>query len=103
MSNASGETLTGFDLWTPNDYSNFVTISAAAIGSTLLVIFKSRCKNITLCWGLLGCIREVQTDSEEEEEDDKDKDKDKDKPKPNVILREAEGSSGEPILPTDNP
>ena len=102
MSNASGETLTGFDLWTPNDYSNFVTISAAAIGSTLLVIFKSRCKNITLCWGLLGCIREVQTDSEEEEED-KDKDKDKDKPKPNVILREAEGSSGEPILPTDNP
>ena len=103
MSNASGETLTGFDLWTPNDYSNFVTISAAAIGSTLLVIFKSRCKNITLCWGLLGCIREVQTDSEEEEEEDKDKDKDKDKPKPNVILREAEGSSGEPILPTDNP
>ena len=103
MSNASGETLTGFDLWTPNDYSNFVTISAAAIGSTLLVIFKSRCKNITLCWGLLGCIREVQTDSEEEEEEDKDKDKDKDKPKPNVILREAEGSSGEPILPADNP
>ena len=103
MSNASGETLTGFDLWTPNDYSNFVTISAAAIGSTLLVIFKSRCKNITLCWGLLGCIREVQTDREEEEEEDKDKDKDKDKPKPNVILREAEGSSGEPILPTDNP
>ena len=103
MSNASGETLTGFDLWTPNDYSNFVTISAAAIGSTLLVIFKSRCKNITLCWGLLGCIREVQTDSEEEEEEDKDNYKDKDKPKPNVILREAEGSSGEPILPTDNP
>ena len=104
MSNASGETLTGFDLWTPNDYSNFVTISAAAIGSTLLVIFKSRCKNITLCWGLLGCIREVQTDSEEEEEEDKDKDKDKDKQKPNVILREAEGSADAgPILPADNP
>jgi len=63
------ETLTGFDLWTPNDYSNFITISAAAIGSTLLVIFKSRCKNISLCWGLIGCIREVQTDSEEEDEE----------------------------------
>ena len=62
------ETLTGFDLWTPNDYSNFITISAAAIGSTLLVIFKSRCKNITLCWGLIGCIREVQSESDEEEE-----------------------------------
>ena len=96
MSNTSSETLTGFDLWTPNDYSNFVTISAAAIGSTLLVIFKSRCKNITLCWGLLGCIREVQDETDDEEED-KDKDKDKDKPKPNVIVRE------EPILPADNP
>tara|TARA_R100000908_G_C3750484_1_gene145113 strand:+ start:1728 stop:2039 length:312 start_codon:yes stop_codon:yes gene_type:complete len=63
------ETLTGFDLWTPNDYSNFITISAAAIGSTLLVIFKSRCKNISLCWGLIGCIREVQEDSEGEDEE----------------------------------
>ena len=66
----TGETqLTGFDLWTPNDYSNFITISAAAIGSTLLVIFKSRCKNISLCWGLVGCIREVQDESEEEDEE----------------------------------
>tara|TARA_B100000700_G_scaffold139726_1_gene155802 strand:+ start:3152 stop:3457 length:306 start_codon:yes stop_codon:yes gene_type:complete len=61
------ETLTGFDLWTPNDYSNFITISAAAIGSTLLVIFKSRCKNITLCWGLVGCIRDVKDETDDEE------------------------------------
>ena len=67
--NGTTETLTGFDLWTPNDYSNFITISAAAIGSTLLVIFKSRCKNISLCWGLIGCIREVQSDSDEENPD----------------------------------
>ena len=62
------ETLTGFDLWTPNDYSNFITISAAAIGSTLLVIFKSRCKNISLCWGLVGCIRDAQDDTDEEDQ-----------------------------------
>ena len=68
--NGTTETLTGFDLWTPNDYSNFITISAAAIGSTLLVIFKSRCKNITLCWGLIGCIREVQDDDTDEENQD---------------------------------
>ena len=107
MSNASGETLTGFDLWTPNDYSNFVTISAAAIGSTLLVIFKSRCKNISLCFGLVNCIREVQDETDEEEDKDKDKDKDKaggsfgdkdkDKDKPNILLRQ------ESILPADNP
>ena len=65
----TSETLTGFDLWTPNDFSNFITISAAAIGSTLLVIFKSRCKKISICWGLLGCDREVQTDSDEENPD----------------------------------
>ena len=68
--NGTTETLTGFDLWTPNDYSNFITISAAAIGSTLLVIFKSRCKNISLCWGLIGCIREVQDDDTDEENQD---------------------------------
>jgi len=70
MSDSNSETLTGFDLWTPNDYSNFITISAAAIGSTLLVIFKSRCKNIKLCCGLLECIREVKEDSEEENEEE---------------------------------
>ena len=66
MSASTDPPLTGFDLWTPNDYSNFITISAAAIGSTLLVIFKSRCKKISICWGLLGCDREVLTDSDEE-------------------------------------
>ena len=64
----SNEQLTGFDLWTPNDYSNFITICAAAIGSTLLVLFKSRCSKITFCWGLYSCDREVASDSEEEEE-----------------------------------
>mgnify|MGYP003627606444 CR=1 FL=1 len=67
MSN-SNEPLTGFDLWTPNDYSNFITICAAAIGSTLLVLFKSRCSKISFCWGLYSCDREVATDSEDEED-----------------------------------
>ena len=66
MSESNEVVLTGFDLWTPNDYSNFITISAAAIGSTLLVIFKSRCKKINICWGLLGCDRDVQSESDEE-------------------------------------
>jgi len=84
------ETLTGFDLWTPNDYSNFITISAAAIGSTLLVIFKSRCKNITLCWGLIGCIREVQSDSDEEDEENNN-------PPPNPLPNPL--PNPEPIVP----
>jgi len=57
--------VTGFDLWTPNDYSNFITISAAAIGTTLLVLFKSRCVKISMCWGLWSCDRQVQDDDED--------------------------------------
>ena len=61
--------LTGFDLWTPNDYSNFITICAAAVGSTLLVIFKSRCVKISVCFGLWSCDREVQNGSDDEDAD----------------------------------
>ena len=67
MSESNNEQLTGFDLWTPNDYSNFITICAAAIGSTLLVIFKSRCKNISLCCGFVNCVREPLDQSDDEE------------------------------------
>ncbi len=67
MSESNNEQLTGFDLWTPNDYSNFITICAAAIGSTLLVLFKSRCSKISFCWGLYSCDREVLSDSDDEE------------------------------------
>ena len=57
--------------WTAGDYSNLITISASAIASVLLVLFKSRCKKISICYGLLSCDRIVQTDSEDEEEDKK--------------------------------
>ena len=67
MSESDTPPLTGFDLWTPNDYSNFITICAAAVGSTLLVVFKSRCKRISLCFGLWSCDREVQDNSDDEE------------------------------------
>ena len=59
--------------WTSNDYGNIITIAAAAISSVLLVIFKSRCKTINLCCGLVNCLRDPK---------DEDDDKDKDKPKP---------------------
>ena len=32
--------------WTANDYSNIITIGAAAVSSVLLVFFKSRCRTI---------------------------------------------------------
>jgi len=56
--------------WTSNDYANIITISAAAISSVLLVVFKSRCKNIKLCCGFIDCIREPKGDSEDDSEDE---------------------------------
>lgn len=57
--------------WSANDYSNIITITASAIASVLLVVFKSRCKKISICYGLLSCDRKVLSDSEEEEEQKK--------------------------------
>ena len=54
--------------WTPNDYSNIITIGAAAVGSVMLILFKSRCKNIKLCCGAVECVREPPRDAEDEED-----------------------------------
>ena len=55
-------------VWTPNDFSNIITIAAAAVGSVLLIVFKSRCKNIKLCCGLVECVREPKEDESSDEE-----------------------------------
>ena len=55
-------------MWTANDWSNIVTISSAALASVLLVVFKSRCSKITVCWGLWSCDRVVQDQSDDENE-----------------------------------
>ena len=56
--------------WGPGDYSNIITIGAAAIGSVLLIVFKSRCSNISLCCGLFACERKIKEDGEEEDPDE---------------------------------
>ena len=40
-----------------------------SVGGPCLILFKSRCERISICWGLWSCDRKVQ-----EEEDDKKKD-----------------------------
>ena len=54
--------------WTPNDYSNLATVGAAALCSVLLVVFKSRCSNISICYGLLSCKRSVPNSEDDEEQ-----------------------------------
>tara|TARA_B100001063_G_C16378236_1_gene364111 strand:+ start:253 stop:510 length:258 start_codon:yes stop_codon:yes gene_type:complete len=56
-------------VWNANDWSNLITISASAIASVLLVVFKSRCVKVNLCFGLLSCDRKPKDESEDEEEE----------------------------------
>ena len=75
----------------PNDLANLMTVGAAALGSLLLIIFKSRCTKIdcSFLWGFFkyGCIRDVNNDSDEEEDKDKKTDKKPVVPnRPNDIL-----------------
>ena len=43
-----------------------------SIGGLCLILFKSRCETITICWGLWSCNRKVMTE-EELEKAEKDK------------------------------
>jgi hypothetical protein len=54
--------------WNATEVSNIITIGSAAIGSVLLILFKSRCSNISFCFGLLSCNRKVKDDEPDEEE-----------------------------------
>tara|TARA_R110000824_G_scaffold13652_1_gene59144 strand:- start:1473 stop:1784 length:312 start_codon:yes stop_codon:yes gene_type:complete len=51
--------------WSPNDWSNILTVGAAALCSLLMVLFKSRCSRISLCWGIFSCNRVVKDDDDE--------------------------------------
>ena len=50
----------------PNDLANLLTVGSAAVGSILLICFKSKCTNISLCFGLWACDRNVSDESDEE-------------------------------------
>jgi len=54
--------------WNANDYSNIITISASAVASVLLVVFKSRCLKINICCGLLSCDRRLPDEDSDHEE-----------------------------------
>lgn len=36
----------------------FITAIMSSLGGLCMVIQKSKCKNINLCWGLMNCVRD---------------------------------------------
>ena len=67
---------------------HIITISAAAISSVLLVVFKSRCKTIKLCFGMIDCIRDPMEEGEENNNNENNNDN---------------NNEGEDIIPANNP
>ena len=51
----------------PNDLANLMTVGGAALCSLLMVIFKSRCTQISVFWGLWSCSRSLPADDSDEE------------------------------------
>ena len=49
----------------------------SSIGGLLLIIFKSKCRTISCCWGMWNCVRDVNAgeDSDEEKKEEKKEDK----------------------------
>ena len=89
--------------FTPNDWSNIITISAAAISSVLLVLFKSRCTEINFCFGFWKCLRDpLAPDDEEEkkkEEEEKKKKEEKEQLTKPVAAANMERELNPPLLP----
>lgn len=63
--------------FTLDQVAGAVALIISSLGGLLLIIFKSRCSEIKVCWGLWSCIREVPEKQDGDEETPK-------TPKPSV-------------------
>lgn len=61
-----------------NEVAGALSLAIGSLGGLCLILFKSRCKTISICYGLWKCNREVLDEDETKEKEEKDK-KDKDK------------------------
>tara|TARA_R110002096_G_scaffold118110_2_gene255825 strand:- start:1868 stop:2128 length:261 start_codon:yes stop_codon:yes gene_type:complete len=55
--------------FTIDQVAGAMALTLGSIGGLCLILFKSRCETISICWGLWTCNRKVQ--EEDSSEDDK--------------------------------
>ena len=58
--------------YTIDQVAGALALTLGSVGGLCLILFKSRCETITICWGLWSCNRKVMTE-EELEKAEKDK------------------------------
>ena len=60
--------------FTIDQMAGALALTLGSIGGLCLILFKSRCEKISICWGVWSCNRKVSEDEvAEDKADDKDK------------------------------
>ena len=61
--------------YTIDQVAGALALTLGSLGGLCLILFKSRCETITICWGLWSCNRKVMTEEELEKAEKAEKDK----------------------------
>tara|TARA_R110001592_G_scaffold127292_2_gene338985 strand:+ start:186 stop:467 length:282 start_codon:yes stop_codon:yes gene_type:complete len=83
--------------YTIDQVAGALALTLGSVGGLCLILFKSRCETISICWGAWACNRKVA-------EEDKEEDKTQEEIIPTSIrpLKETD-SIGRPIQPEPQP
>ena len=83
--------------YTIDQVAGALALTLGSVGGLCLILFKSRCETISICWGAWACNRKVA-------EEDKEEDKKEEEIIPTTIrpLKETD-SIGRPIQPEPEP
>ena len=54
--------------YTIDQVAGALALTLGSIGGLCLILFKSRCEKITICWGIWSCNRKVVDDDDGEKE-----------------------------------
>ena len=56
--------------YTIDQVAGALALTLGSIGGLCLILFKSRCEKITICWGIWSCNRKVADDDDGEKQQD---------------------------------
>ena len=59
--------------YTIDQVAGALALTLGSVGGLCLILFKSRCSTISICWGLWSCNRVVLDEDEEDDKNEKDK------------------------------
>tara|TARA_R110000744_G_scaffold242607_1_gene359671 strand:+ start:221 stop:523 length:303 start_codon:yes stop_codon:yes gene_type:complete len=76
--------------YTIDQVAGALALTLGSVGGLCLILFKSRCQRISICWGIWSCDRKVAEEDQEEV---------KDKP---VAGKTEEEAIVPPVLPTSS-